>query len=71
MKQNVGVFNIEIIKENIKVFESMVKKYGIDFVLKKDSIEILFCYFVFFKGWDVDVLIVVFKEFFVKKLMQE
>ena len=40
MKQNAGVSNIEITKDNIKAFESTAKKYGIDFALKKDSTEI-------------------------------
>ena len=35
MKQNAGVSNIEITKDNIKAFESTAKKYGIDFALKK------------------------------------
>ena len=39
MKQNAGVSNIEITKDNIKAFESTAKKYGIDFALKKDSTE--------------------------------
>ena len=33
MKQNAGVSNIEITKDNIKAFESTAKKYGIDFAL--------------------------------------
>lgn len=39
MKQNAGVSNIEITKDNIKAFESTAKKYGIDFALKKDTTE--------------------------------
>lgn len=39
MKQNAGVSNIEITKDNIKAFESTAKKYGIDFALKKDVTE--------------------------------
>ena len=39
MKQNAGVSNIEITKDNIKAFESTAKKYGIDFALKKDATE--------------------------------
>ena len=35
MKQNAGVSNIEITKDNIKAFESTAKKYGIDFALKE------------------------------------
>ena len=49
MKQNAGVSNIEITKDNIKAFESTAKKYGIDFALKKDSTETPPRYLVFFK----------------------
>ena len=63
MKQNAGVSNIEITKDNIKAFESTAKKYGIDFALKKDSTEIPPRYLVFFKGRDADALTAAFKEF--------
>ena len=56
MKQNTGVSNIEITKDNIKAFESTAKKYGIDFALK---------------GRDADALTAAFKEFSAKKLTQD
>lgn len=68
MKQNAGVSNIEITKDNIKAFESTAKKYGIDFALKKDTTEQPPRYLVFFKGRDADVLTAAFKEFSQKKL---
>ena len=71
MKQNTGVSNIEITKDNIKAFESTAKKYGIDFALKKDSTETPPHYLVFFKGRDADALTAAFKEFSAKKLTQE
>ena len=71
MKQNAGVSNIEITKDNIKAFESTAKKYGIDFALKKDSTETPPRYLVFFKGRDADALTAAFKEFSAKKLTQE
>ena len=71
MKQNTGVSNIEITKDNIKAFESIAKKYGIDFALKKDATESPPRYLVFFKGRDADVLTAAFKEFSAKKLTQE
>ena len=71
MKQNTGVSNIEITKDNIKAFESTAKKYGIDFALKKDTTESPPRYLVFFKGRDADVLTAAFKEFSAKKLTQE
>ncbi len=71
MKQNAGISNIEITKDNIKAFESTAKKYGIDFALKKDSTEQPPRYLVFFKGRDADALTAAFKEFSAKKLTQE
>lgn len=71
MKQNTGVSNIEITKDNIKAFESTAKKYGIDFALKKDTTESPPRYLVFFKGRDADALTAAFKEFSAKKLTQD
>ena len=71
MKQNTGVSNIEITKDNIKAFESTAKKYGIDFALKKDAAETPPRYLVFFKGRDADALTAAFKEFSAKKLTQD
>ena len=71
MKQNAGVSNIEITKDNIKAFESTAKKYGIDFALKKDATESPPRYLVFFKARDADALTAAFKEFSAKKLSRE
>ena len=71
MKQNAGVSNIEITKDNIKAFEGTAKKYGIDFALKKDTTENPPRYLVFFKGRDADALTAAFKEFSAKKLTQD
>ena len=73
MKQNAGVSNIEITKDNIKAFESTAKKYGIDFALKKDATESppRYLVFVFFKARDADALTAAFKEFSAKKLSRE
>ena len=71
MKQNTGVSNIEITKDNIKAFQSTAKKYGIDFALKKDATETPPRYLVFFKGRDADALTAAFKEFSARKLTQD
>ncbi len=68
MKQNTGVSNIEITRDNIKAFQSTGKKYGIDFALKKGATEPPPRYLVFFKGRDADSLTAAFKEFSTKKL---
>lgn len=71
MKQNTGVSNMEITDANIKAFEPVVKKYGIDYSLKKVKGEKPPRYLVFFKGRDVDVMTEAFKEFAAKKLNRE
>ena len=35
--QNAGVSNIEITDKNIKSFEQVARKYGVDYALKKDT----------------------------------
>ena len=69
--QNQGVSNIEITDSNIKSFERVARKYGVDFALKKDATESPPRYLVFFKGRDADVLTAAFQEFSAKKLTQE
>lgn len=71
MKQNTGVSNMEITDENIKAFEPIAKKYGIDYSLKKVKGEMPPRYLVFFKGRDVDVMTEAFREFTAKKLNRE
>ena len=68
MKQNTGLSNIEITDKNIRSFESVAKKYNIDYALKKDTSEKPPRYLVFFKGRDVDVINMAFKEFTQKQL---
>ncbi len=61
MKQNTGVSSMEITDANIKAFEPVAKKYGIDYSLKKVKGEEPPRYLVFFKGRDVDVMTEAFK----------
>ncbi len=61
--QNAGVVNIEISSKNIKPFERVARKYGIDFALKKDKSCQPPEYFVFFKGRDMDAMTMAFKEY--------
>lgn len=37
--QNQGVANIEVTKKNIKSFERVARKYGVDFAVKKENRE--------------------------------
>ena len=71
MKQNTGVSSMEITDANIKAFEPVAKKYGIDYSLKKVKGEEPPRYLVFFKGRDVDVMTEAFKEFAAKQLNKE
>ena len=54
--QNQGVSNIEITDKNIKDFERVARKYGVDFALKKDKTGEIPKYLVFFKARDGDAL---------------
>ena len=61
--QNQGVSNIEITDSNIKSFERVARKYGVDFALKKDKSGDIPKYLVFFKARDADALTAAFKEY--------
>ena len=58
-----GVSSIEITDKNIKAFEKVARKYGVDFAVKKDKTVIPPKWLVFFKGRDADVVTSAFKEF--------
>lgn len=64
--QNQGVTNIEITDKNIKDFERIARKYGVDFALKKDKTGEVPKYLVFFKARDADALTAAFKEYTAK-----
>lgn len=64
--QNQGVSNIEITDKNIKDFERVARKYGVDFALKKDRSGEIPKYLVFFKARDGDALTAAFKEYTAK-----
>jgi len=66
VRQGQGVQNIEITDKNIKSFEQVARKYGVDFALKKDPAEGK--YLVFFKGRDADALNAAFAEYTAKTL---
>lgn len=65
-EQNVGLQNIEITDSNIKSFERVARKYGVDFALKKDATVTPPKYLVFFKARDADALTAAFTEFSAK-----
>ena len=62
--QGVQLSNIKITDENIKSFDRVARKYGIDYSLeKKKSVLIQPKYLVFFKAKDVDVMTAAFREY--------
>ena len=69
--QGSGLSNIEITDGNIKSFERVAKKYGIDFSLKKDVNADPPRYYVFFKARDADVMTAAFKEYTGKSLNKD
>lgn len=66
VKQGAGVQNIEVTDRNIKSFERVARKYGVDFALKKDPAQGK--YLVFFKARDADALNAAFAEYTAKTL---
>ena len=64
--QNQGVANIEITDRNIRDFDRVARKYGVDYALKKDQSGEIPKYLVFFKARDGDALTAAFKEYTAK-----
>lgn len=60
--QNQGAANAEIEKEDIKDFERLAKKYGVDFAVRKDKSVDPPRYFVFVRAKDSDALDAICKE---------
>ena len=61
--QNQGVSNIEITEKNIKGFDRVARKYGVDYAVKKDTSGEIPKYLVFFKARDADALTAAFTEY--------
>ena len=55
--------NIVVTDNNIKSFDRVARKYGVDYSLKKVEQEGKTEYLVFFKAKDVDVMTAAFKEY--------
>lgn len=68
VRQGAGVQNIEITDKNIRSFQSVARKYGVDYALKKDTSSQPPRYLVFFKARDTDALTAAFREFSGKQL---
>ena len=61
--QNAGVQNIEITDNNIRSFDRVARKYGVDYALKQDITVEPPKWMVFFKARDTDALMAAFKEY--------
>ena len=61
--QNQGVSTMEINDKNIKVFQRIAKRYGVDFAVQKDKSAITSNYLVFFKARDADALTSAFNAY--------
>ena len=71
VESGAALSNIEITNKNIKSFEPVAKKYGLDYALKKDKSQKPPKYIVFFKGKDIDVINMAFEEYSQKQLRQK
>lgn len=63
VKSGSQLTNIEITDNNIKSFDRVARKYGIDYSLKRDTSVNPPRYMVFFKAKDVDVMKAAFQEY--------
>lgn len=59
--------NIEVTESNIKGFDRVARKYGVDYAIKKDKSGEIPKYLVFFKARDADALTAAFTEYSGKK----
>jgi len=64
--QGAGVQSVEITDKNIKSFEHIARKYGVDFALKKDTTKGQ--YLLFFKARDADALTAAMSEYTAKTM---
>ncbi len=71
VESGAALSNIEITEKNIRSFEPIAKKYGLDYALKKDTSTKPPHYLVFFKGKDADVITMAFKEYSEKIIRQK
>ena len=71
MSQNAAISNIEVTDGNIKSFERVARKYGVDYAVKKDSSMSPPKWLVFFKARDADALTAAFTEFAAKTVKRE
>lgn len=69
--QNQGVTNIEVTEQNIKSFDRVARKYGVDYAVKKDRSVSPPKYLVFFKARDADALTAALTEYTAKTMRRK
>ncbi len=69
--QNQGVSTMEISDKNMKLFQRIAKKYGVDFAIQKDKAALTSNYLVFFKAKDADALDAVLREYTSRSVKQK
>ena len=69
--QNQGVSNMEIAQTDLKGFERVTRKYGVDYAIRKDPSQDPPRYVVFFKARDADALTAAFKEYSAEVMRKE
>ena len=62
-RQGQGVNTMEIDDENLRQFERIARKYGVDYAVRRDISADAPRFLVFFKGRDADAISAAFKEF--------
>ena len=62
-RQGQGVNTMEIADANLRQFERIARKYGVDYAVRKDVTAETPRFLVFFKGRDADAIMAALKEF--------
>ena len=66
-QQGQGVNTMEIADENLRQFERIARKYGVDYAVRRDKDAEPPRFLLFFKGRDADAITAAFKEFMTAK----
>ena len=71
LQQGGGASTIEVSSASIRTFERVARKYGVDFVVRKDSAAEKPRYLIFFKAQDADAMTAAFQEYTAKVVQRE
>lgn len=70
LSQGQGATSIDIAKTDLRGFEQMARKYGIDYAIRKETDAGIPKYLVFFKARDADAMTAAFNEYSQKALQK-